>query len=546
MKELPAGFPAQLSDALARIRVGDYKNAAKILGRLRAYVPKDAVELHELRREDGYFRLRLATLLSELTEHAGKYDTMNAFLSPYEGVVLELQEQQKTKEGLVFKEGDPNQKLLRQKLYYLWQKSVWCYRTGDITRSGEYLNCALDLARSMRPISRALLTQLYYGAGKLAFHECEDKRAIAMYQDSLMSASLRLDIARKKDAEEPGKGVMSHEAEAAQYSVAKILALGLGQCLREQSRLKEAQTQVLAGRLLLSIGADRELSHYALLLLGSIERSIAGEDRPDILDHAYDKVEACAKHFKNHPGEVGNRARLELALVTMQKGDSAAASEMLTAMLTPNPDPKWAAEVNIGLSRAARREMRYADAVTYAQRAFDATRNHSLERIKRRAHTVLVLALYEYAVDGGAHKDRLNETLREIEWALAPSWSSDVRTRANMLLTKARVLNAKGEVANALAVLEQYKAIREFVEVGRIHELARTVEDELKPMELFRSLADAEVAVFNIKKNEKAVRNYLVEKAGRTFNTPEEQAKALDIGVSTLYLYRKQAKLPRR
>jgi tetratricopeptide (TPR) repeat protein len=252
----------------------------------------------------------------------------------------------------------------------------------------------------------------------------------------------------------------------------------------------------------------------------------------------------------NHRGEVGYRSRLELALIAMQQNRLDEARQALEAMLAAEPDPKWRAECNLGLSRVARREKKYDDAVEFARASVHAA--DGLERIRRRAHTVLVLALYDAAIAAGDDERRdfhLKATLREIERALMPSAEPDVRTRANLLLTRARVFKTQGDIAAALDVYKEFEAIKPLVEVGRIHELAKLVEKELAPvMNTFRCPADHVPPVWNLDVNLDALREYVKEKAERKFKTGRARAAALGRSRGNLYADLKKPKngVPRK
>jgi len=531
----------KLADALRRIRVGDYDAALAILDLLRG----SQVEATFRAEPDAsdFAQLRLATLLAEAAEYKGKYDEQKKALDVYdpdERLIADLRDIDLNNDSFDFSEYDRlRQRFVRQQLYYLWQRSVWEYRSrhGSIAKSRELLDLALRLANRLAPRSSALLTQLYYGAGKLAFHDCDEAKSIAMYRQSLMSASHHLDVVHGTDDDEVAPKSSVGEEEAAQYSVAKTLALGLGQSLREQGRLEEAHTQVIAGRLLLNIGADTELSHYARLLLGSIERSMAGENQdPELLERAQGRIEKCEQKFRDHPGEIGYRARLELALVMMQKQKLEKAREMLETIVQPPATGKWIAEGNIGLSRVARRSSKHDEAIKFADKAVEAS---EIKRIKRRAQTVLVLALYDGAVaaTNPVAKERLlDRTLTEIEKALDPKKDPDVRTRANMLLTRTRVERLKGQIAQALHTFEEFKILKPAVEVGRIHELAKVVEKELAEMDKpFVCPADYEPPDFDLDKNIDALRKYVRRKATARHPRPGDLARALNRSRTGLY-----------
>ncbi len=521
------------------MRVGDYEKARELLDPLRPLLPTKPTPFPASPTTAEYYRLRLATLLAEVAEFEGRYDEAKAYLDPYAGIVVDLKTMSGEDGGFHFDDPkDPGRLTLRQKIYYLWQRSVVLYRTDHVADSARLLRLGTVLATRMSPPSQALLTQLHYGAGKLAYHECRDSEAIKSYRQSLMSASKRLDnvrrMRREKGSTPEYQEKMASTIEAARYSMAKTLALGLGHCLREEGRLEEAHTQVVAGMVLLNLGKDRELSRYAELLLGSIRRSLAGEsdDQTELLDQAGQQIAECAEHFEKHEGEVGLRSRLELALIAMQQKHLPEARARLESMLKQeNLDKKWIAECNLALSRVARREEKYDDALAYAEQAVEAAKK--LERIRRRAQVVYVLALYDAAVSGGdVRQPLLDRTLNEIRMTMARATRSDIRTRANMLLIEARVLAVREQRASALEAFKAYEAIEPFVEVGRIKELAEIVKNELAHLHLqkFECLADRqESPVFNIEQNLTALRRYLKEKAKRTF--PTKKVAAAELGI---------------
>jgi tetratricopeptide (TPR) repeat protein len=537
LETLPEDFSRRLSQALNKMRIGDYARARALLDPLKHLLPTEPVPFPEGPTVDDYYRLRLATLLAEVAEFEGHYKEAEAYLSSYAGIVVELKAMSDDDSSFHFDDPkDPARLALRQKIYYLWQRSVVLYRTDRVADSARLLRLAIDLGTRLNPPSQALLTQLHYGAGKLAYHQCRDDDAIQAYRQSLMSASKRLDNARKRreltPTPDPNREKMASAIEAARYSMAKTLALGLGHCLREEGRLEEAHTQVVAGMALLNLGEDRELSHYAQLLLGSIRRSLAGEseESAELLERANQQIADCAEHFTKHEGEVGLRSRLELALIAMQQKHLPEARTVLESMLNEaNIDKKWIAECSLALSRVARREGKHEEAVRFAERAVEAAKK--LERIRRRAQVVYVLALYDAAVaSDDVNQGLLDRALMEIRTTMARAAHSDVRTRANLLLTEARVLKIREQRTGALEAFQGYRAIAPFVEVGRIKELAKIVEKELAQFQRFECLADRQDSpVFDIKQNVAALRHYLKEKAKRTF--PNKTVAAAQLGI---------------
>jgi Tetratricopeptide repeat len=519
-----------LTRALWRLRIGDHRGAEQILEPLRARLPKE-ISCRAPKQRDIH-ALRVATLLAELDDHYDRYKEASAILDLYErDVIDDLKRKWRTKK---FKpkfgsRDDPRWQFFRQQLYFAWQRSIVQYRAGEVPESRELLNIAIGFAEAMDPPPRALRTQLYYGAGKVSLHESNLNGAIKWYRKAITSASARYQAVL--EAKLADREYNDHEMEAAQYSIAKTLALGLGHCFREQGRLEEAHTVVVAGQLLLGKSPDTDLTYYAVLLRGSIERGAAGEKNHELLRSAATTLKSCAKHFKARRGDVGFRWRYEHALLLMQQNDLAGAEREINEMLkraTPDPDhKKWIADGHIALSRIYRRQGKYRDAVTAANTAV----KHAGSRrdIERRARTVLVDALYAQAKSEGDRS--LFDTIEnELAAVMKLVSDDDARNRAGLQLLRARVTNAKGHNDAAQRIYDEYLRMRPFPEVGRNRELAAEVEMELATGR--KSLlcpADGPEKNFNLKANKKAVEKYVFEKAYDSGLSKEELMEALGI-----------------
>ncbi|HET7436855.1 MAG TPA: hypothetical protein VFN10_19255, partial [Thermoanaerobaculia bacterium] len=364
------------------------------------------------------------------------------------------------------------------------------------------------------------------GSAKIALHNSDFPRATFMYRKSLVSASL-LSSQRLRKAESQ---VTSHETEAAQYSIGKALALGLGQCLREQRRLEEAHMSVVAGKLLLDLGSDADLSYHAWLLLGSIERGTAGRSDKPLLDSAYAHLADCALHFEKHEGDVWFRSRYELGLVLLQQERLAEARHEMTAVLeraTERDSDKWIAYANLGLSRIERR----AGAHDKAETAAGAAVGRHVSRIETRARLTYAHALHDHAVSM-AEKDFDKLHKAELELTKVKIAPRDLRNRTMLLLLKARVFHSQGDERAALEAYEEFEKLEHLVEVGRVRELAQQVKKQLTPaLDRFRCPADSVEPTWDKDENIEALRRHLVTAISKVPGlTDTERARKLGFG----------------
>src|SRR5262249_50633017 len=157
-------------------------------------------------------RLRVATLTGQIAERLGdNYKLAKQTLLPLTRIAEDVEGIEGTKRLQVLTANNLERRYFRQKLYYVWQLSVLCYRLGNLGDSNRYLHLALRLAEQLEPSPESLLANLYYGAGKLALRDLDYTRATVMFRRSIVSASSGLAAARLR-----GKDVDVAE-RAAQY-----------------------------------------------------------------------------------------------------------------------------------------------------------------------------------------------------------------------------------------------------------------------------------------------------------------------------------------
>jgi tetratricopeptide (TPR) repeat protein len=537
---------ADLSSAVSLIRTGRHDEAeprvASAVELLREYrkkkkrphrelpqVPSNGLSQSELLEQS--LLLRACTLRAEIADYRDERDNVLEALRPFVKLIPHLENRrQEPRTHFRLPEDSIEWKLLRQELYYAIQCAVREYRDGRIGQSRRIVDTAMYIARAMHPESGGLLTQLYYAQAKSRLRSRDFLGATVQFRNSLVSAGTRVENAKPSD---------DVERQAAQYSVAKAL-VGLAQCLLDQGRMEEARTVAVAGRMLLDLTHDVIHRAYARQLLGSIERSSARDSDKKLLASAKDHLQGSLDVFDAVKPSAAFRSRYELGLIDLHLDKLASARKRLRAMLTQAENigsNKWMASAHIGLSRVARKAKDYRSAVEHAEIARRLAADKKLETLEIKAGTAYVQALFEqYATQPdalGAVEDAIQTLLRK------KVGERDARSRVVILLVQVRALAGAGNLRRARATFEEYERIADLVQSPRIHDLAKLALQAIST-DSFLCPADKVEPDYRLKKNMKAVHDYVLRKATANIEGIEERADELEIGVSTYYSHWKR------
>lgn len=529
------GFAGSVADALANVRVGDHARAWDILERWEHKIPTDYGGVLPPSPE-AVLCLRVATLVAEIAERRGDKAHGARVLLPLDRIIEDVKSTERSKLIGSLTDGSLEWRYFQQKLYYVWQRSVLAYRKGDLDESTRLLNLALRVAQQLDSRPESLLANLYYGAGKLALRELNYTRATAMFRHSVVSASRGLAAARSREIKD-----LALAERAAQYSIAKAIALGMGHCLHEQGRVEEAHTLIVAGQLLLGLGRDRVLADHAALLLASVERGAAGERNKEYLEAAANRLKSCAGVFENQLADTGYQWRYERALLEMQRGNLDTAETQIRELIeiVKGSDDRWFADAYCALSRIERRRLLHSAAVESARMAVSTAIEHRVHDVEQRARTMLIAALYEKSYEPGIDRalrdDLLTEAEEEIRRARLSLREDDVRNRANLRLQEARLLNARGgRHAEAERAFQDYLAIRPLIDVGRIREFEEVVKRELAGGR-YVSLADGTEPDYDLPRNREHLDTYILQKVNDLGLASGEQPKRLGISKAQFY-----------
>lgn len=179
--------------------------------------------------------------------------------------------------------------------------------------------------------------------------------------------------------------------------IAIVLGLGLGFCDLTRGHLSAAREKLMIARALIAPCNDRLNDAYLALLLGNVQRCLAGSDA-EKLEHARKKVTAAWNDFQSLGHKrYSARATYELALIrfALANNSTDADFEENLAEATRNADEvfrvsdvyqnnRWKSHALIVKSRIARKLSNFEDAVKFADSALDQARDQTLCKIDAR------------------------------------------------------------------------------------------------------------------------------------------------------------------
>lgn len=530
--------------ALASLRVGDHEKAAPhtdaAARNLRVYraslgKPKAATNLLDLSWDrlsleaqfEQLLTLRHATLTAEIGDYRNDARMVDAVLAPIFDVRDDVLRKSVRPMKRFNSDKEMEWRLLRQELFCAHQISVRLYRLRQMELAAQTIAAAIQIAEIMDPISDGLLTQLYYGQAKVMLRNRDFLQATVLFRKSLAKASKRFAHAMNDDM----------EREAAQYSVGKASALGLGQALLDQGRMEEAHGMAVAGHMLLELTTDHVHRNFARQLLGSIQRKSTRDSDTELLGEAAEHLEESLKFFAARKHAAAFRSRYELALIALHRRELDAAEQAMRQLLADAEKAKlqkWIASAHIGLSRIARKSGQYDVAVAEAKSARAIATRHQMKTMEIKAHTALVQSRFE---QNAASPDALRAVELDVLDLLSGVPEHDVRSRVVALLVLVRVLAARKNLRQARARYEEYERIAQFVQSPRINDLAAEALKAISPtVEGFRCPADEMPPKYEMERNVEALERYVVLKVNDDdFKTESERAEALRVPPSTYY-----------
>lgn len=544
-----------LKEILVLVRVGSYRNARDLLKQFEQQEfnftnDRKYGEQHSLEE------LRLITLRSEIIDYFGDSDTKwQSFESIGSLVEQDIRKNYAT-DGLPIVVTGTARKLLRQKLFLLWQLSCWMYHrtnavstTEDVSESSEPLELAIRVAKAMEMPTRGLLAQLLYGKARLLARQRRFDQAIALYHESLLNVQSRLEHKTSQDSFsdktlEQQRAIIQTEVSAAAYSTGKILALGIGNCYLEQGRLAEAHSAVFAGILLLQKSQDTIHQNYAHVILAEIERTLSYGSDGSLISLAEKRLEKSIAFFQKEKIALAFRARYQLALLHMHRETSqelALATELSTKLEEDTKEEsRWRIMTWVLQSRIKRRHHDYDGAYRLAKKALAHAESNGFEAIASEARLSFIRTLVADSENKRNNpkkqKQILENATQRLKALLERILPSDAKSRALPLLILVEVLYKQSDHVNARKAFQRYLALEQIVQDPRVRLMARVIESKILPKSRsFICPADELKSDMKLEQNISALKKYLAQKCDDKFVSPREGAKALGVGMTSYY-----------
>lgn len=385
------------------------------------------------------------------------------------------------------------------------------------------------------------------------------KQASRSYEESVNCIHRR--IARESENARAMPERFHQEEIRSSYEIAKTLALGIGYCQKAQGLLHAARANVQTALVMLSPIRDVLCKAYAQLLLNSIDRAAAGFHVGRLTDVIASLAKPRKCFIKYHHERYRSRADYELALAHLcranaVRADKIAAEEdyakaqvyirrVLKFSKKAN-DRRWEAIAFIVLSRISRgraslledpaRAKDIKAARGFAQQALDQARILPQDAsLQLDCEISAGEALLVFAKPSPAD---LRQALGHFERALSRAGRNPILLGVSHLhLVDAHLRN--NNLRSALAHFGQWKLVRESVEQGVIHDMAKDLGARLDQATHSQYMADGRETL-NHKSHEKRLRKFLFNQAVIRGGDPETMAKALGIKRAAFYKWQKE------
>jgi tetratricopeptide (TPR) repeat protein len=322
-----------------------------------------------------------------------------------------------------------------------------------------------------------------------------------------------------------------HENAYARLTSAISLSLGLAWMLVHKGQLKAARSLTLTARILFEGTEDRIHKAFCEMLIGTIQRSDAGKDKP-LLQKAMSLLRSAKSTFNSFKhARYGAVAAYYLAASHLQSGEFTEAETCAkeVAQLRPG-DARWEALSKVLLSRIYR-EMGESDrAKNFAREARQIVDSGPHVDCKVDA----IVALGEAELRGG-DRDAAKRSFRDgLELSLSmanPKW-----TGACYLHLAETYVSAQNKV-EAQRYLKLWGSLSPHIQNGFLHSLAKTLEERLVTMKgdfhLDNDLSEKEL---DWKENKNKLEKFLVRVAlDRSGGDIQKAAHLLGVSRPTVY-----------
>jgi tetratricopeptide (TPR) repeat protein len=403
--------------------------------------------------------------------------------------------------------------------------------------------------------------RISYYLGRTLRQTNQYKQAESCFVDSIRYHHERA----KKKLGDYGNDVKSklvlEELEYARHKSAICLSLGLGWLSYTQGALARAKSYLMPARVLLLSVNDLINAAYVQLILGAIERSLAGKDRQK-LDEAIELLDKPWQTFEKF-GHLPYRARgiLELSLAHLYAGSLVKAKwgqNEVQKYAEEKKDVRWRCNALILQSRisfeeaktpaileSARRrilnnaEIEASQALVLAGDKDDPQVLCKIDALIARGEARIELGDFEHAREDLCEAIEINrkEDSRGALGRLAENTNPKIEAVCNLHL--ARLYINEKNAREAAVCLGRWKELREQVEHVSVRELAASIEEEFLELRT-PFIREPGTNDLSLKKNRLELYAWLRREAAFRTDKKKEQNVLLDISGQTRSNYERE------
>ena len=452
-----------------------------------------------LRTADNREYLKNKGLVSEILDYFGRFDEANESLRGMALQVLERVDRRRKAATQITETA--SLKLAREQVRLCLEYAQTFYRQhhyGDAERIIKNCSQVVEngVVDEMNFPCYGTRARISYYLGRVLRQTNKYDEAESCFAESIRYHYQRAKKTLLKHHNKANAKPVREELDYARHKSAICLALGLGWLSYTKGALARAKSYLMPARVLLLSLDDAINSAYVQLILGAIERCLAGRDK-EKLGTAIDLLEGPCKTFETF-GHLPYRARaiFELSLAHLYAGDLTLAGEgrkKVQAYSEEKGDVRWCCNALILESRIRRERALSASGAEARQNLRDSEEiaSQAFQKADKMGDTQLLckidalIARGEARIQAGdfenARKDLSDASKinRETDSAKPLNRSADstnpkIEAVCNLHLARSYIKERKAR--EAAVHLQRWKEVREQVEHVSVHDLGAGVE----------------------------------------------------------------------
>lgn len=506
-------------------------------------------------------KLKGAYVEAEVFDHLGHYDeageTLKTFGKQQHDELVRRIRAETTR--------DEDPAVAKRRIWLVRAYASMLYRMEDYPQALRVLqNCrtAIEVLASAEYPLYGTRARLAYSLGQVFRQLCDYAAARSEFEAAVVFARQRF-VAKTPNVELPDypvsqlkddeRAAFDQDRLLAYSTIGKSLALGLGWIAYTTGQLSAASMLLSAGYSLLRETGDSLHRAYAMLLIGAVERALAGSN-PARLDESLRLMKDGAQGLERHPA-YSLRACYELALAYYKRPEHRQEARRQIGTLkkglkgTAQRSARWMSSALLIESRIERLEGNVAHAKRCAQLAVTEAekavrqRTEPLQTGDTRHETLAeaLIALGEAFLAEAHEADQRGDVskaaafrehaIMRFQRAL-PLGGHNPKMAAVCRLHLARAYSLHGSLLDAHMARSAALALTPSVEHGFVHELAAAVSAEIDRRDCL--FLDGRVSTLKKDRHQAALEAFLIRQAKTRGTSPSDWADSIGISETTL------------